>query len=206
MACEMDFAALAELCAPNMGADILSEIVAVESSGNPYAIGVVGAHLQRQPRSLAEAVATTEMLERAGYNYSLGLAQINRMHFARFGMTGANAFDPCRNIRASSVIWNDCLDRAGGSDSRFGDALSCYNSGNFTTGYRNGYVTRVLNARLSLPANGRESGAIDVVPDQPPASRRVTTPARKSVPEALLTTPSSSQTPKGQAEPTALLF
>lgn len=43
--------------------DIMQHVVRVESSGNPYAIGIVGARLQRQPKNLTEAVATAKMLE-----------------------------------------------------------------------------------------------------------------------------------------------
>ena len=58
--------------------DVMHHVVRVESSGNPYAIGVVGGRLQRQPKNLAEAVATAKMLEQKGFNFSLGLAQVNR--------------------------------------------------------------------------------------------------------------------------------
>lgn len=198
---------MAELCAPTMGVQTLSSIVAVESSGNPYAIGVVGGHLQRQPSSLEEAVATADMLEAAGYNYSLGLAQINRMHFTRFGMTRTSAFDSCVNLRASAVIWNDCLRRAGGSDSAFGDALSCYNSGNFATGYRNGYVTRVLKVRSAIAGTRSSNGAIDVIPDPPVMKRaNVRVKSSRAAPEALLTASSNPKTDHSTAASTALLF
>lgn len=42
---------------------IMQHVVNVESSGSPYAIGVVNRHLARQPRNLAEALATAKMLE-----------------------------------------------------------------------------------------------------------------------------------------------
>lgn len=197
----MDFAALAELCAPTMGAETLSSIVAVESSGNPYAIGIVGGHLRRQPQSLSEAVATADMLEASGYNYSLGLAQINRAHFQRFGMTPASAFDPCLNARASAVIWNDCVKRAGGAETDFGDALSCYNSGNLTTGYRNGYVTRVLKARAAI------SGGVEVVSDTTGTRTRKSAPRPPERPSEALLTASTAKTPDKQAQDTtALLF
>ena len=43
--------------------NIMQHVVRVESSGNPYAIGVVGGRLQRQPRNLKEEFATGKMLE-----------------------------------------------------------------------------------------------------------------------------------------------
>jgi len=142
----MDFAAMAELCAPDIHVQTMRSIAAVESSFNPFAIGVVGGQLQRQPRSLAEAVATANMLETEGLDYSVGLIQINRKNFARYGLTLRTAFDICNNLRTGAAILRDCLERAGDRPSALGDALSCYYSGNFKTGYRHGYVAKVLNA------------------------------------------------------------
>ena len=46
--------------------EVMQHVVQVESSFNPYAIGVVGGRLARQPRNLPEAVATARMLEQRG--------------------------------------------------------------------------------------------------------------------------------------------
>ena len=141
------------------------------------------------------------MLEATGYNYSLGLAQINRTHFARFGMTRTTAFDPCVNLRASAVIWGDCLRRAGGSATAFGDALSCYNSGNFTTGYRNGYVTRVMKAGSTA------SSAMEVVPvASATTGRKSSSKPPGASPEALLTASMTNPSDQPAADKTALLF
>ena len=148
----MDFAALAELCAPETRVGTLRAIAAVESSLNPYAIGVVGGRLERQPRTLAEARATVQALAKAGYNFSVGILQINRNNFGRFGLTAERAFDPCVNIKTGSAILQDCLKRAGGSSDALGHALSCYYSGDFTAGYRLGYVAKVRAASESASA------------------------------------------------------
>ena len=47
---------------------VMQHVMRVESSFNPYAIGVVGGRLERQPRNLPEAVATARMLEKNGFN------------------------------------------------------------------------------------------------------------------------------------------
>jgi len=146
----MDFAAVAELCAPGVAPDTLARIASVESSFNQYAIGVVGGRLERQPRSLAEAVATAHMLAANGYDFSVGVMQVNERNFGRFGLTIESAFDPCRNLRTGASIYADCLNRAGGSASAHGDALSCYYSGNFITGYKSGYVSKVMNAGIAI--------------------------------------------------------
>ena len=46
---------------------VMQHVMRVESSFNPYAIGVVGGRLERQPRNLPEAVATARMLEKNGF-------------------------------------------------------------------------------------------------------------------------------------------
>jgi type IV secretion system protein VirB1 len=132
--------------------EVMHHVVQVESSFNPYAIGVVGGRLARQPRNLHEAVATARMLEKRGYNFSLGLAQVNRYNLARQGLaTYEQAFQACPNLQAGSRILAECHGRSGGS---WGRAFSCYYSGNFVTGYRHGYVQKVLASmnRSSAPA------------------------------------------------------
>lgn len=138
--------------------EVMEHVVRVESSFNPYAIGITGARLSRQPRSLDEAVATAAKLEREGYNFSLGLAQVNRHNLAAQGLsTYEDAFAVCPNVAAGARILADCLVRAGGDLDR---ALSCYYSGDFTRGFRDGYVQKV---RRSMDA-GAEAGP-------PPATR-----------------------------------
>ena len=102
---------------------VMEHVVKVESSFNPYAIGVVGGRLARQPRSLAEALSTARMLEERGYNFSLGLAQVNRYNLARQGLDSyEKAFDTCPNLRAGSRILAECYGRSGGD---WGKAVSC---------------------------------------------------------------------------------
>lgn len=125
-------------------AEVMQHVVNVESSRNPYAIGVVGGQLVRQPQNLPEAVATVHMLEEQGYNYSLGVAQVNRSNFGRYGLdTFEKAFDYCPNVVAGSKILAQCYASAGKD---WGKAFSCYYSGNFTTGYQHGYVQRVFDS------------------------------------------------------------
>ena len=66
--------------------NIMQHIVRIESSGNPYAIGVVGGRLQRQPQNMSEAIATAKMLEKKGYNFSLGITQVNRYNLKKYGL------------------------------------------------------------------------------------------------------------------------
>jgi type IV secretion system protein VirB1 len=132
------FEKLAAECAPDVHPSTLKGVVRTESSWNPYAIGVVGGHLNRQPRSMPEAVATARELERQGFNFSMGLGQINRHNLVKYGESYETVFDPCRNLKVGSAILKDCFQRAKrqvGDDQRaLQAALSCYYSGNFMHG------------------------------------------------------------------------
>jgi len=145
---------LEQLACPELAvpASIMHHVVQVESSHNPYAIGVVGGRLARQPRTLDEAVATARMLEKEGYNFSLGLAQVNRHNLRRQGLdTYEMAFGQCANLQAGARILADCHARAKGD---WGKAFSCYYSGNFSTGFKHGYVQKVF---ASMQGAGRSS-------------------------------------------------
>lgn len=172
---ERDFAQLAAACAPNVDVEVLRGLVRTESSWNPYAIGVVGGRLVRQPASRQEAVATARALAARGYNFSMGLAQVNRANLAAYGESIETVLEPCRNLRVGGAILARCDQRA---RQRFADrasarraALSCYYSGSFERGQRpeapggTSYVERVLaNTDVASTA-----APITVVPAGPPA-------------------------------------
>lgn len=151
------FLALTLACAPQVHADTARALVSVESAFNPWAIGVVGGALVRQPRTRAEALATAKALRDAGWNFSAGLGQINVGNFDRLGLTVESAFEPCANLTAMQTVLTECFDRANGTVSKAVDqvalrqALSCYYSGNFATGFRHGYVRKVLVAARAVP-------------------------------------------------------
>ena len=145
-------ASLALACAPLVHARTVQALVAVESGLNPYAIGVVGGSLDRQPRNRAEAVATADDLAAKGWDFSAGLAQVNSRNFRRLGLNTRSAFDPCESLRAMQAVLGECFSRAsvqGGDQAALRKALSCYYSGNFITGFEHGYVQRVARASSS---------------------------------------------------------
>lgn len=149
--------ALVLACAPQVHADTARALIRVESAFNPWAIGVVGGALERQPRHRAEALATAKALQQAGWNFSVGLGQINVSNFTRLGLTLESAFEPCANLRAMQTVLTECIDRATAVSPRsmpdqeaLHRALSCYYSGNFATGFRHGYVRKVV-AAASIP-------------------------------------------------------
>lgn len=151
-----DIFLLASQCAPDMSPQTLVAITKVESDHNPYAIGVVDGYLARQPRNKDEALATTKMLHRDGWNFSMGIGQINIRNLSKYNLTFETVFDPCENLRVAAKIFNECYQRALTKFPTERDALlasySCYYSGNFTRGFRNegnkknSYVDKVVYA------------------------------------------------------------
>lgn len=149
--------ALVLTCAPQVHASTAYALISVESGFNPWAIGVVGGSLQRQPRDRIEALVTAQALRTAGRNFSVGLGQINLGNFQRLGLSLDTAFEPCINLAAMQAVLTECFERAqrksnrtSGDQAALRAALSCYYSGNFTTGFRHGYVGKVVAAAQTL--------------------------------------------------------
>jgi type IV secretion system protein VirB1 len=136
----LEFIALAQQCAPTVAPQTMAAIVNVESSYNPYAIGVVKGRLQRQPKSIQEAVATAKALAAAGWNFSIGIAQVNRYNLPKYNLTYEQGFEPCSNLWAGSKILEGCFIRADNNQRTQQEALkaaiSCYYSNNFTRGFK----------------------------------------------------------------------
>jgi type IV secretion system protein VirB1 len=165
------------MACPNLAvpAEVMRHIVHVESGSNPYAIGVVGGRLVRQPHSLDEALATAHMLDAKGYNFSLGVAQVNRANLGRYGLdTYEKAFEPCTNLSAGARILAACHAHSGGD---WGKSFSCYYSGNFVTGYRDGYVQKVYDSIHRTMTLAGDTHAAQAIPLQlaarPDASRGI---------------------------------
>lgn len=147
------FLALAIQCAPNVHTDTLQALVRTESGFNPYAIGVVGPPLAKQPMSLNEALDAIAALNKAGLKYSLGLGQIYIGNLSNEPDI-SSVFEPCKNLRLTESILTTCYQRAltEGDDQQeaLKKAFSCYYSNNFTRGFKkekdgNSYVDRVIN-------------------------------------------------------------
>jgi len=146
----VNFAALALACAPAIHPTTLHALVRHESRANPYAIGLrhPTLRLARQPATLQEALATAHDLQRRGIDFDAGLGQINVRNWKKLGLTAQQVFDPCTNLRATQVLLADCYVRAvkryPAGQAALHAALSCYNAGNFSAGFANGYVARVV--------------------------------------------------------------
>lgn len=145
-------------CQQALNSPLMQQIYQVESSFNPFAIGVVGDHLVRQPKKLDEAVATANYLASIGRNFSIGQGQVNKIHFDRLGWSTdiSAGFDVCLNVQAAFDIYMDCYNRAktagfpvDGDYNATHAALSCYYSGSFRAAKSNADVTRYVNKVLN---------------------------------------------------------
>lgn len=214
----LDFTTLAQQCAPQVSPGTMAAIVRTESGFNPYAIGVVHGRLVRQPANVDEAVATAHALAAGGWNFSVGLAQVNRANWPRYRLSEQSAFDPCRNLAAGAAILQGCFelarrartDTSSDSQSVLHASLSCYASGNFSTGYRTGYVQRVVDsagalARSSAPVVVPAIAPISVVPVDSDVSTRPaqSQPASHPVSEPAEIVPSR---PDGDLDRSAVVF
>lgn len=152
----MDFAALAEHCAPSVHPATMAAVARAESGMNPLAIGINGrVRITRQPLTKGEAVDTAKQLLRMSLSIDLGLAQINSANLDRLGLTVEEAFEPCANLRAAETVLRSCYDpaakRLGGGQGALQAALSCYNTGGYARGLANGYVQGIYRVARTAP-------------------------------------------------------
>ena len=139
---------LASQCAPNVAPQTVSAIVQTESRGHPWAINVNGARQPRTPNSAADAAAIAKRYVAAGYSVDLGLGQINSRNMRKLRLTWETVFDPCTNIAALGRILSENYRAM--ADGRHPQtalrlALSMYNTGDASRGFRNGYVAKVVS-------------------------------------------------------------
>lgn len=173
---------LAQQCAPNVAPHTMDTLVQAESSGNPYAIGVVGMELVEQPKTKEEAIATAQSLIEQGARISGGLGQVYMGNWEKLGLTVETVFDPCPNLKAASAVLSNCYDRASGEmgegQAALQAAFSCYYSNNFSRGFvkesptKPSYVMRIAqNSEIikGVPAiNFKPSDINEVDPGNKP--------------------------------------
>lgn len=165
--------ALAAQCAPAVAPHTVAAIVDAESSNYVFAINVNGVATQpRRPRNEAEAIATARAYVARGYSVDLGLGQINSRNMGWLGLTWGTVFNQCTNIEAAGrVLLSNYRSAKAGRvpQEALRVALSMYNTGSQTRGFRNGYVARVENAGRRI--SGRPATVIPTyaVVDQTPS-------------------------------------
>jgi type IV secretion system protein VirB1 len=171
--------ALASQCAPNVAPQTVVAIVQTESHGRPFALNVNGGSQPPAQADAASAAATAQRYIATGYSVDLGLGQINSRNMRWLGLTWDTVFDPCTNIAAlGRVITQNYNAAIPGRDpqSALRVALSLYNTGSTSRGFRNGYVAKVVgNAGFADPSNGTSA-------DDAPAAARCARPAHLGKP------------------------
>lgn len=157
---------LASQCAPNVAPQTVLAIVHTESRSQPLALNVNGAKQPARPKNIVDAIATAQRYVAAGYSVDLGLGQINSRNMRRLGLTWDTVFDPCTNIAALGRVLSENYRSV--ADGRHPQtalrlALSMYNTGSPSRGFRNGYVAKVVG-------NARETDGPSVVRREDPPS------------------------------------
>ncbi|MEM6584558.1 MAG: lytic transglycosylase domain-containing protein [Pseudomonadota bacterium] len=147
--------ALAAQCAPQVAPTTIAAIVETESAGNPYAIGVnSGAPLTRQPTTGNEARRLAARLLAQGHDIDMGLGQINSANLSWLGLNLRQVFDPCINVGAAGRVLSHNFETTSARERdpqrALLQAISMYNTGSRTRGFRNGYVSKVQRASARI--------------------------------------------------------
>lgn len=143
---------LATQCAPGIAPESLLPLSHVESSWNTLAIGINHGPVVH-PRTFGDAVMIARRYINAGYSVDLGIAQINSHNLHRLNMSIEDTFEPCRNFQAAERLLTENFARASQSYTgieAINRTFSLYNSGNYTTGYRNNYVNKIWRAAARI--------------------------------------------------------
>jgi type IV secretion system protein VirB1 len=152
--------ALASQCAPSVAPQTVAAIVQTESHGRPFALNVNGGSQPPPQANAASAAATAQRYIAAGYSVDLGLGQINSRNMRWLGLTWETVFDPCTNIAALGRVLSQNYNTAiAGRDPQTAlrVALSLYNTGSSSRGFRNGYVAKVVgNAGFAEPVTAQK--------------------------------------------------
>jgi type IV secretion system protein VirB1 len=141
-------AALIRHCAPAVAPSTMAAIVQVESGGNPLAIDDNTTRRSYYPHDRATAERLARRLLDVGHLLDLGIAQIDSMNFAGFGVTAHTIFDPCINLNVGARILSGdyafAARRYGDGQVALRHAIGMYNTGRLNAGAR--YIARVVAA------------------------------------------------------------
>lgn len=164
------FIGLARSCGPTVAASTLAAVAKTESGFEPLTIFDNTSGNSHVYPTFEVAASAVERLIAGGHSVDIGLMQINSANLKRLGMTAREALEPCKSIQgAASILTRAYLDarETGTEQTALRDAISAYNTGNRTAGYRNGYVRKVEQAAAALlprpvPSPALADGAVVV--------------------------------------------
>lgn len=99
-------AAMIERCAPNQPVPALTAIVRRASRGEPFVIGLTqnGKPITVIAPSKEDAIAFVASARVAGQHVRVGLAGVDTRHFEELGLSIADAFEPCANLRGAARL------------------------------------------------------------------------------------------------------
>lgn len=161
----MDLSTIIDQCVSNSHKTVMMAIVKVESGGKPLVIGLnKGYRLQTQPQNESQAKAWVDYLEKNNYNFDVGIGQVNIKNIHRYGYKASDLLDPCLNLKIASDIFDKSHQSAlaiDNSPNALQKAISAYNTGNFSSGFANGYVAKV-NSKL-IAANNSSSNIPPII-------------------------------------------
>jgi soluble lytic murein transglycosylase-like protein len=126
----------------NVPYSLLIAIAKVESGFRPWVININqnGKSVKViNPKSLTEAMVYVRYLHDNGYNYDVGIGQINVWNIKRLRLQPEQLLDPCNNIRVSAYILKENINKYGLT----WEAIWRYNG-------RKDYAYKVYNALVSM--------------------------------------------------------
>ena len=137
---------------------------------------------QPHAASVAEAVRIAEGYIARGFSVDVGLMQVNSRNLPALGYTVEQALDPCTNIAAGGRIltanYAEAVRRLGEGQPALLAALSAYNTGDYSAGFRNGYVAKYIGPTgvPALAGGVRQAAASMTAAGRPVASRAAPSP------------------------------
>ncbi|WP_429128504.1 type IV secretion system protein VirB1 [Ensifer sp. 4252] len=162
------FVELAETCAPTISSEILAAVVSIESGLAPLAIRINSDYpLGAPPRNIGEAADIVTRLIAKGQSVDLGLGGISPSDLAGMGMSIADGFDPCENLKATAHLltqYRIAADRAGFEGTEL-DAVTLrayFGRGDAKIGEIVGYDRRVQKEKERLKPRLAELALEDV--------------------------------------------
>lgn len=175
----IDLAFIDQCKNPNVDIEIVQQIIKIESNSQPFTVNVNKdgkSFISFVSKTKEEALKSAQNYINGGLSVDIGLMQINSNNLSLKifnDLTLEDLFDPCKNIKAGSDIFYlayENTDKNLSQEERKNIALSVYNTGDKTRGFKNGYVSKYINnpqvitlANLSLEEEARKSNTkIDI--------------------------------------------
>ena len=134
----------------NIPAELLISIAEVESGLKPLALNRAGTAIL--PRSMEEAEHTVNLLAQQSATFDIGIMQVNRWWFKKYGEPYKKGLDPCFNIDFGARILAMAIRDHGFT----WQAVGRYHS---PTSWRQNAYSHKIFARLSRPASKTQVSA-----------------------------------------------